>query len=99
MPESVRQWPHVLEHALSEIRPVSGVTGCYLADADLSKDEILILNLFEANARFGHIRFKDPATARELLAYLNTPVCIGPPRVARAGAVRVRIPLSDVHPH
>jgi hypothetical protein len=99
MPEPVREWPHALDHALRDVRPVTGVTGCYLADADLTKDEILLLNLFEANARFGHVRFKDPATAQDLLAYLNTPISIGPPRIPRHGAARVRIALSDVHPH
>ncbi|MET0741893.1 MAG: hypothetical protein ABWY78_00835 [Microvirga sp.] len=99
MAEPVREWPPALDHALRDVRPVRGVDGCYLADADLTKDEILLLNIFEARARFGHIRFRDPATARDLVAYLNTSVSIGPPRIPRDGAVRVRIALSDVHPH
>jgi hypothetical protein len=99
MAESVRMWPSALDHALRDVRPVRGVDGCYLADADLTKDEILLLNIFEAGARFGHIRFRDPATARDLVAYLNTPVSIGPPLTPRQGAARVRIALSDVHPH
>jgi hypothetical protein len=78
---------------------VKGVNGCYLADADLTKDEILLLNIFEARARFGHIRFRDPATATDLVAYLNTSVSIGPPRMPGNGAVRVRIAFSDARPH
>jgi hypothetical protein len=99
MPEPVREWPPALEHVLSEIRPISGLTGCYLADADLSKDEVLLLNLFEVGARLGRISFKDPATSKQFSAYMNVPVGIGPPREAKAGAVRMRIALTDVHPH
>jgi hypothetical protein len=99
MAEPVREWPPALDHALRDVRPVRGVDGCYLADADLTKNEILLLNIFEARSRFGHIRFRDPATARVLVAYLNTSVSIGPPRIPRDGAVRVRIAFSDVHPH
>jgi hypothetical protein len=99
MPNLVREWPHELNRALTGIRPVSGLPGCYLADADLTKDEVLLLNLFEASARLGHISFMDPATSRRFLAYLSTPIGIGPPQEAKGGSVRVRIPLTDVHPH
>ncbi|MBM6596463.1 hypothetical protein [Microvirga pudoricolor] len=96
MVELVREWPRSLERALSEIRAVSGRSGCYIAEVDLSEDEVRTLNLFEASARHEHVSFRDPETAQACFAYLNTPVGLGGPRAPGAGIARVRISFTDV---
>jgi hypothetical protein len=97
MSELVRQWPRELERVLAELRPISGRTGCYAAEVDLSEEEVRALNLFEGSARHVHVCFKDPMTAEECFAYLNHPVAVGAPK--RGYAARVRVSLTDVQPH
>ncbi|QFU16753.1 hypothetical protein [Microvirga thermotolerans] len=96
MPELVRDWPHILQRVLREIRPADGRADCYVAEVDLSEEELRALNLFEASARHEHVSFADPETAEGRLAYLNTPVGLGKARNGE-GIARVRISFTDVH--
>ncbi|MCB8823252.1 hypothetical protein [Microvirga rosea] len=95
MPELVREWPHLLKRVLEQIRPVAGRADYYVAEVDLSEDELRALNLFEASARHEHVAFTDPVTAEGRLAYLNTPVGLGKPQDLNRIA-RVRITLTAV---
>jgi hypothetical protein len=96
MAELVREWPHSLDRALSELRPVSGRSGCYVVEIDLSEDEVRALNLFEASARHEHVSFRDPGSELQCFAYLNTPVGLGRAHDPGRGVARVRISLTDV---
>jgi hypothetical protein len=96
MAELVREWPQNLARALNEIHPVSGRSGCFVAEVDLSEDEIRALNLFEASARHEHVSFRDPATSQQCFAYLNTPVGLGSPQEPEGHMARVRISFTDV---
>jgi hypothetical protein len=96
MPELVREWPHVLERALHQLRPIPGRTGCYAVEVDLSEEEIRCLNLFEASARHQHVSFNDPTTSEAYFAYLNTPVGLGIPRDSHGCMARVRISFTEV---
>ncbi|AWM86741.1 hypothetical protein [Microvirga sp. 17 mud 1-3] len=95
MPELVREWPHLLNRVLAEVRPADGRGDCYVAEVDLSEDELRALNLFEASARHEHVAFTDPATAQGMFAYLNTPVGLGKP-LDGSGIARVRISFTGV---
>jgi hypothetical protein len=96
MAELVREWPQTLDRALKEIKPVAGRAGCYVAEVDLSEDEVRALNLFEASARHEHVSFRDPDTAQQCFAYLNTPVGLGGAAGAGPGVARIRISFTDV---
>jgi hypothetical protein len=94
--ELVREWPHNLDRALNELRAVPGRLGCYVAEVDLTEDEVKALNLFEASARHEHVSFRDPETSELCFAYLNTPVGLGGARERARGISHVRISLTDV---
>ncbi|MGO4573658.1 hypothetical protein [Microvirga sp. 2TAF3] len=96
MPELVREWPRLLERVLTQIRPVAGCAGRYMAEVDLSEDELRALNLFEASARHEHVSFKDPLTSEEYFAYLNTPIGLGKPQNEGGCIARVRISFTAV---
>lgn len=95
MPELVREWPHLLNRVLERIRPANGRADCYVAELDLSEDELRALNLFEASARHEHVAFTDPVTAEGRFAYLNTPVGLGKPH-EQYGIARVRVTFTSV---
>jgi hypothetical protein len=99
MPELVRQWPSELAHIVKHLHGLAGRQGCYAAEVDLSEDEMRALNLFQASARHEHVMINDPDTSEECYAYLNTPVGLGPPKEREGCIGRVRISLTDVHPH
>jgi hypothetical protein len=94
--ELVREWPHALDRALSELRAVPGRQGCFVTEVDLTEDEVKALNLFEASARHEHVSFRDPATNELCFAYLNTPVGLGGASEPTRGISHVRISLTDV---
>lgn len=96
MPELVREWPRLLERVLGEVRPVRDRTSCYAAEVDMSEDELRALNLFEVSARHEHVAFRDPLTATDYFAYLNTPVGLGGPRDGNGNVARVRISFTSV---
>jgi hypothetical protein len=100
MVDLVRHWPHEIDHLLAELHPNPSSQGrCYVAEVDLSEDELRILNLFEGSARHEHVAFEDHATSQSCLAYLNTPVGLGAPHDPSGHVARVRITLTDVQPH
>jgi hypothetical protein len=97
--ELLRHWPRELDHVLAALRPDPSGRGAYVAEVDLSEEELKLLNLFESSARHKHVAFLDRATSQAFLATLNTPVGLGAPRDPTGHVARVRITLLDVHPH
>ncbi|MBZ6078758.1 hypothetical protein [Microvirga puerhi] len=95
MPELVREWPYLLNRVLEQIRPARDRADCYIAEVDVSEEELRALNLFEASARHEHVAFTDPTTSEGRFAYLNTPVGLGKAQ-DRDRIARIRITFTAV---
>jgi hypothetical protein len=99
MIDLARHWPRELTHLLKDLQPRANDPACLVVDADLSEDEMRLLNLFEGSARHEHVTFEDPRTSRPYFAHLSTPIGLGSPADPKGHVGRVRIVLTGVEPH
>jgi hypothetical protein len=95
-----RPWPREIECILENLQPSpNGDPNCYVAEVDLSEEQVKILNLFQGAARHEHVFFHIPATSQSYLGYLHTPIGLGAPHDPAGHVARVRIALTEVEPH
>jgi hypothetical protein len=88
----VHNWPAEIAQLIAGIKSNPEQPDSYFAIADVTREELTIVALFEVAARNGRVRFLVPDAAASLVGCMNPIVGLGP----SSKAARVRISFHDV---
>ena len=87
----LHSWPAEIQHLLSNITKNPEQPDTYFATADVTRDELTAVALFEVAARNGRVKFSIPGSASSLVACMNPIVGLG----SSTKAARIRISFYD----
>jgi hypothetical protein len=91
----VHNWPREIGQLLASLKANAERRDSYFAVADVTRDELTTVALFEVAARNGRVCFGEPSSPTRLVGCMNPIVGLGRPG-SSSQAAKIRISFHDV---